>query len=37
MDQAKADFEVRGLELHSLYAWDYPWVVKALILLKSTV
>ena len=30
MDQAKADFEVRGLELHSLYAWDYPWVVKAL-------
>ena len=30
MDQAKADFEVRGLELHSRYAWDYPWVVKAL-------
>lgn len=30
MDQRAADFEVRGLELHSLYAWDYPWVVRVL-------
>lgn len=24
------DFSVRALELHSLYAWDYDWIIKCL-------
>ena len=26
----KADFEIRALELHSLYALDYAWIHKCL-------
>lgn len=25
-----ADYAVRGLELHSLYAWDYTWIMKVM-------
>ena len=32
---ATADFSVRGLELHSLYAWDYEWIVKCLDFMQS--
>jgi hypothetical protein len=24
------DYDVRALEIHSLYAWDFPWIMKAL-------
>ena len=34
-EQIKADFEVRGLELHSLYAWDYPWVCRVLDFMEA--
>jgi hypothetical protein len=30
-----ADFKIRALEIHSQYAWDYDWVVKALRFMKQ--
>lgn len=26
----ESDFTIRGLELHSLYAWDYNWIISCL-------
>lgn len=31
----KTDFSVRGLELHSLYAWDYEWIINTLNFMKT--
>lgn len=34
-EKRSEDFAVRGLELHSLYAWDYPWVLRALDFIEA--
>ena len=30
-----ADFPIRALELHSLYAWDYNWIIKTMDFMKD--
>lgn len=31
----KPDFEIRAVEIHSLYAWDYRWVIKVMDFMKD--
>ncbi|NLZ61274.1 MAG: hypothetical protein GX904_00590 [Acholeplasmataceae bacterium] len=35
MIMSTPDFSIRGLELHSLYAWDYEWIVSCLDFMKA--
>ncbi len=30
------DFEIRAIEVHSVYAWDYRWISKVLDFAKRT-
>ena len=35
MDGQNRSFEVRALELHSQYAWDYNWIIKTMDFMKN--
>ena len=35
MDGQNRSFEVRALELHSQYAWDYNWIIKTMDFMKD--
>lgn len=35
MSGQNKSFEVRALELHSQYAWDYNWIIKTMDFMKS--
>ena len=35
MDGQNQSFEVRALELHSQYAWDYNWIINTMDFMKN--
>ena len=35
MDGQNRSFEVRALELHSQYAWDYNWIINTMDFMKD--
>ena len=35
MDGQNQSFEVRALELHSQYAWDYNWIINTMDFMRN--